>query len=258
MDFDFAAFLVLATFISGIIWLLDVLIFARQRKEQQIEKEPVWVEYARSFFPVFLVVLLLRSFLVEPFRIPSASMMPTLLSGDFILVNKFTYGIRLPVINIKVYGDGAPRRGDIAVFRYPKDPGIDYIKRVVGLPGDKVAYFNKILYINGKPMPQEILGVYSGTGEAAVMNGTSLRSEQLDDVEHRILVRDQMLSPGFEMTVPDGEYFVMGDNRDHSNDSRFWGTVPDENLVGRAFFIWLSWNTAGSGVNWNRLGTSIK
>jgi signal peptidase I len=255
MDFDFAAFLVLATLISGLIWAVDALVFARKRKRDNIDKEPVLVEYARSFFPVFLVVLLLRSFLVEPFRIPSASMMPTLLSGDFILVNKYDYGIRLPVLNIKVYGDGKPERGDVIVFRYPRDPDVDYIKRVVGLPGDKVAYFNKILYINGKPMPQEILGVYSGSGEAAVMNGASLRAEQLDDEEHRLLVRDQVTSHGFEMTVPEHEYFVLGDNRDNSNDSRFWGTVPDENLVGRAFLIWMS---IDEGIHWDRLGTLIE
>lgn len=256
MDFDFAAFLVSATVICGAIWAVDAFYLSRLRDEQK--KQPIIVEYARSFFPVFLIVLLLRSFLVEPFKIPSGSMMPTLLSGDFILVSKFSYGIRLPVLNAKIIDVGEPRRGDVMVFRFPEDPSTNFIKRVVGLPGDKVAYFNKILYINDKPMNQELLGTYIGIGEAARMNGASHRLEKLENVEHKILVRDRAMPQGFELTVPEGEFFVLGDNRDNSNDSRYWGTVPEANLVGRAFMIWMNWNSEDTSVTWSRIGTVIK
>ncbi|GMR07124.1 MAG: signal peptidase I [Gammaproteobacteria bacterium] len=255
MDFDFAAFLVLATVICGAIWAVDAFYFSRFRDGEK--KQPIIVEYARSFFPVFLIVLLLRSFLVEPFKIPSGSMMPTLLSGDFILVSKFSYGIRLPVLNAKIIDVGEPRRGDVMVFRFPEDPSTNFIKRVIGLPGDKVAYFNKILYINDTPMEQKLLGTYFGIGDAARMNGASHRLEKLENVEHQILIRDRVTPQGFEFTVPEGEFFVLGDNRDNSNDSRYWGTVPEANLVGRAFMIWMNWNSADTSVTWSRIGTVI-
>ena len=220
-------------------------------------KESTWVEYCKSFFPVILAVLLLRSFLVEPFRIPSGSMMPTLLVGDFILVNKFAYGIRLPVLNKKVLEIGEPERGDVVVFRYPKDPSVDYIKRVVGLPGDKIGYYNKI-YISmanrpGKCLPVSIIGKGSGVS----MSGASERREQLGDVQHDILVMPR--TPGLEgeYVVGEDEYFVMGDNRDNSNDSRYWGTVPEANLVGKAFRVWMNWDGANGGVDWDRLGMEI-
>jgi signal peptidase I len=256
MDFDFSFFLVLATFVTGIIWGGYLLMLRLQPAgTAPPEQEPVLVEYARSFFPIVLIVLLLRSFLVEPFRIPSGSMMPTLLIGDFILVNKFTYGIRLPVINTKIVEMGEPQRGDIVVFRFPKDPTVDYIKRVIGVPGDRVEYRNKQLYINGEPMKQTPLGVYEGDGQADEF----LLSEELGTVSHDILVRkEDPFARGGEFVVPEGQYFVMGDNRDNSNDSRFWGTVPEGNLVGRAFFIWMSWDSAKPGIAFNRLGTVLK
>jgi len=257
MDFDFSFFLTLATLLTGVIWggyaMMQRL---RPAGEAIPEKEPILVEYARSFFPIVLIVLLLRSFLVEPFRIPSGSMMPTLLIGDFILVNKFTYGIRLPVINTKIVGVGAPKRGDIVVFRYPKDPTVDYIKRVVGLPGDRIAYHQKQLRINGEPVKQTPLGFYEGAGQ---MGGEALLSEDLKDVTHDILVRkDEFSVKEGEYLVPEGHYFVMGDNRDNSNDSRFWGAVPEANLVGRAFFIWMSWDSGKPGIAFNRLGTVLQ
>jgi signal peptidase I len=184
-------------------------------------------------------------------------MMPTLLVGDFILVNKFSYGIRLPVLNTKVIEIGEPKRGDVVVFRYPKDPTVDYIKRVVGLPGDRVGYFNKVIYINGEAIGQVPAGVYVGKGSGISMSGASKRREQLDGVQHDILVMQR--TPGLEgeFVVPDGEYFVMGDNRDNSNDSRFWGAVPEANLVGKAFRIWMNWDGANGGVDFNRIGTKI-
>lgn len=278
MDFNFPAIMVSAVFITGIIWLLDAYVLAPKRRaaanalfaqneggthelseaKAKLLKEPVWVEYARSLFPVILAVLVLRSFLVEPFRIPSGSMMPTLLVGDFILVNKFAYGIRLPVINSKIIDVGEPQRGDVMVFRYPKDPSIDYIKRVIGLPGDKVAYYNKQLFINGVPAKQEGNESYAGVGAGVSMSGAKLKKEHLLGVDHNILIDESRGTLEGEFTVPEGQYFMMGDNRDNSNDSRYWGFVPEANLVGKAFMVWMNWDSKADGIAWERLGNSIK
>jgi signal peptidase I len=275
MTFDFPTLLVGATLFTGVAWALDALLLAPRRRrraaslladgkvEESVEvrtvlKEPTLIEYCKSFFPVILAVLLLRSFLVEPFRIPSGSMMPTLLVGDFILVNKFAYGIRLPVLDTKVIEVGEPARGDVVVFRYPKDPSVDYIKRVVGLPGDRVGYYNKVVYINGDPAGQVPAGVYIGNGSGVTMSGASKRREQLGDVQHDILVMSR--TPGLEgeFVVGEDEYFVMGDNRDNSNDSRYWGTVPEGNLIGKAFRIWMNWDSANGGVDLERIGNKIQ
>ena len=257
MDYDFSFFLVVATFGTGLISGLWALV-ERSRPRYVQEPLPVIVEYARSFFPVVLLVLILRSFLFEPFRIPSGSMMPTLLVGDFILVNKFAYGVRLPVLNTKIIENGSPQRGDIVVFRFPKDPTVDYIKRVVGLPGDRIGYFHKQIFLNGEPVKSTPLGLYSGGTQAGEYVGETLASEDLGPVTHDILVRmdEPSLREG-EFTVPEGQYFVMGDNRDNSNDSRFWGTVPEANLVGRAFFIWMSWDSGKPGISFSRIGTVL-
>ena len=252
---SFPALMVTLVFVTGIIWLLDMFLWAPHRVKNQ--KEPLAVEYARSFFPIILVVLVIRSFIAEPFRIPSGSMLPTLHVGDFILVNKFTYGIRLPVLNSKIISLGEPERGDVLVFRYPKNPNVDYIKRVIGLPGDTVGYFNKTVYINGEAVSQdiqqkdiELLGLVPARNE--------LRFEHLGELGHAILVDPERRLVEGEAVVPTGEYFVMGDNRDNSNDSRFWGTVPEENLVGKAFFIWMSWDWNNGGIVWHRLGNNIQ
>jgi len=266
MNFDFSALLVFLTLISGLIWLIDSLFFAPARnKLEQIVSEgketltlPLIVEYAKSFFPIFLIVLILRSFIFEPFKIPSGSMMPTLLIGDFILVNKYDYGIRLPVLHSKIIENETPERGDIAVFRYPEDPSIPFIKRVVGLPGDKISYYDKTLYINDLSVTQVLNGRYNATGSGIAMDGVSLRIEKLGGVEHEILVTPNRHSQEVETIVPDGQYFVLGDNRDNSKDSRFWGFVPDENLVGRAFMIWMNWGGKNGGVDFKRIGTIIK
>jgi len=268
MNFDFSALLVFLTFASGIIWLIDNLVFApRREKNASDEKDannteplqlPLIVEYAKSFFPIFLIVLILRSFVFEPFKIPSGSMMPTLLIGDFILVNKFDYGIRLPVINNKIVDNNTPVRGDIVVFRYPEDPSIPFIKRIVGLPGDKISYHNKTLYINDISITQTLNGRYNAYGSGFMMDGVSLRVESLDNIEHEILISHNRPSQELEVVVPDGQYFVLGDNRDNSKDSRFWGFVPDENLVGRAFMIWMNWDSKNGGVDFHRIGTIIK
>ncbi|QFY42890.1 signal peptidase I [Candidatus Methylospira mobilis] len=258
MNVDFSLVLVLGSIGTGLIWG-GYLFWSKLRgPDSHPVQEPVIVEYARSFFPVIFIVLLLRSFLVEPFRIPSGSMMPTLLIGDFILVNKFTYGIRLPVLHDKVIELNEPKRGDIVVFRFPKDPSVDYIKRVIGLPGDRIGYHDKQLFINGERVEATPLGVYQGKGKGETMSGALTLSEDLGNVSHDILIRQEQPSVQGDFTVPEGRYFVMGDNRDNSNDSRYWGTVPEENLVGRAFFIWMSWDLDNGGVAWNRLGTLVK
>ncbi|OGT20225.1 MAG: signal peptidase I [Gammaproteobacteria bacterium RBG_16_57_12] len=243
MNINFELILVSALAVTALIWLLDVFLWKPRRipaEKGEQAREPLLVEYARSFFPVILIVLLLRSFLVEPFRIPSGSMMPTLLIGDFILVNKFSYGLRLPVLKTRIIETGKPSRGDVVVFRYPKDPSIDYIKRVIGVPGDVIGYQDKIVYVNGEPMIQEGLGGYIGAGAGGGMTGAHVMLEHLDGVDHQILLDPARPSQSIEARIPDGQYLVMGDNRDNSNDSRFWGTVPEENLVGKAFMIWMN------------------
>jgi signal peptidase I len=192
---------------------------------------------------------------VEPFRIPSGSMMPTLLIGDFILVNKFTYGIRVPVVNRKIIEMDTPHRGDVVVFRYPLDPATPFIKRVVGLPGDRVRYQDKKVFINDEPVAYIPNGTFVGVRSAVQQTGAMLFSEQLDDVSHEIMVNAGSPSRDGEFPVPAGHYFVLGDNRDNSRDSRFWGYVPDENLVGKAFYIWLNWD---QGPDLKRIGTTIR
>jgi signal peptidase I len=264
-NWDLATILVLLTLGSGLIWLFDKWFLAPHRateaKEIQKKQVPLIVDLARSLFPVFLIVLLLRSFLVEPFRIPSGSMMPTLLVGDFILVNKFAYGIRLPMFNNKVIEIGEPQRGDIVVFRYPEEPSIPYIKRIIALPGDHLEYndTNKMLYINNEPVPQQFVKTYIGVGAGSGMTGSELRIEDLPGAKHKILIIPNGGQPAIikEWTVPQKQYVVFGDNRDNSRDSRFWGTVPEENLIGKAFFIWMNWDLKNGGISWQRIGTNL-
>ncbi|SDD17112.1 signal peptidase I [Aquimonas voraii] len=264
MNFDFAALLVGLAAFTGIVWGIDALFFAKARAERaqagsslgtEVVREPVIVEYSRSFFPVILIVLIVRSFLAEPFRIPSSSMMPNLQDGDFILVNKFTYGLRLPVLDTKIVELGEPQRGDVVVFRYPVNPKENYIKRVIGLPGDEVVYRNKTLFINGEPQPQERIGRYIGVGAGREMDGADHLRETLGEREHEILMRPTQLGRQGEgrWVVPEGHYFVMGDNRDNSLDSRAWGFVPERNLVGRAFLIWFN-----SDFEFGRIGQGIE
>jgi len=255
---SFALFLLLLLIVTGAVWALEAGWLRRRRGAGA--KQPWWVEYSVSFFPVILIVFLLRSFLVEPFKIPSGSMIPTLLVGDFILVNKFTYGIRLPVANRKLLDLGSPKRGDVMVFRYPEDPSLDYIKRVVGLPGDRVEYRNKRLSINGAVVPLRQIEDYLSRER---MQYSRRYLETLNGTQHQIMIEEDAPAfvsqahafpyagncnynmSGLACTVPPGHYFVMGDNRDNSSDSRVWGFVPDENIVGRAFFIWLNLGELG-------------
>lgn len=266
MILDFSFYLLIGVAFTGLVWLIDKLFFEAKRNQviqnssqvhQGVEisrksKEPVIVEYSKSFFPVLLIVFLLRGFIVEPFRIPSGSMLPSLYIGDFILVNKFAYGVRLPVVNKKIFDVSEPERGDVVVFRYPRDPNLDYIKRIIGLPGDHIAYYNKVLYVNGKPVERKFVGQYKGPGQTFANEYI----EKLGDVEHEMLLlpaRPNNLQG--EYIVPEGMYFAMGDNRDNSNDSRVWGPVPEANLLGKAFMIWMHYSEE---LHLDRIGNVIK
>ncbi len=287
IEMNFALILFILTVVTGAFWVLDVFILAPRRKAQaraelrefdennrealdrgeknvetarhaieiRTKERPAWLEYTAGFFPIILFIFVLRSFIYEPFRIPSGSMMPTLITGDMILVKKYQYGLRLPVLNTKILDTGEPQRGDVAVFRYPPNPSIDYIKRIVGLPGDHVSYIDKKLTINGVPVPEKEAGKY--LDEQRLLQLFQYE-ETLGDVKHNILIDQRTPSSlyalpshnapqacnyvpgGLECTVPKGMYFVMGDNRDNSEDSRYWGFVPEDNLIGKAFMIWLN------------------
>lgn len=257
---DFAFILFVALIVTGAISLWDRLFrrSARRIVAGQAKKDPWLIEYSKAFFPVILVVFLLRSFIVEPFRIPSGSMLPNLHIGDFILVNKFKYGIRLPVINKKVIDISSPGRGDIMVFRFPHDPSINFIKRVVGLPGDKIEYKDKKVYINGEPAPLEAKGEVDLQKISQKKYAGGRFVEILGTNSHEIIVDPNKRTTETSYAVPEGHYFVMGDNRDHSNDSRYWGFVPEKNIIGRAFFIWFSWDLEGSGdLAWERIGNTV-
>ena len=296
LEGNFALLLFLATLVTGLYWLAERFVFLPRRRkavallEQETARrsadladkgitqvdnvdlaeaktrllmQPWWLDWTAGLFPVILVVFLLRSFLFEPFKIPSGSMIPTLLVGDLILVNKFHYGVRLPVINLKLTDGNKVERGDVMVFRYPPKPSLDYIKRVVGVPGDEVAYLNKRLTVNGQPVPISSVPEFFNHD---AMRYFKQYEEKLGDKPHRLLIDDDRPAfiPGVEdfpfkqncrysvegvvCKVPEGQYFMMGDNRDNSLDSRYWGFVPDANIVGKAFFIWMNFG------NFKRIG----
>jgi signal peptidase I len=271
-DGDFALVLVVLTFLSGIIAGLDRFVFQASRQvfihsaavvsyltrysQEQRDRlkglfggEMMIAEYSRSFFPVLLLVLVLRSFIIEPFQIPSESMVPTLEVGDYILVNKYAYGVRLPVIGTKIVDVEEPQRGDVMVF-YPPNDSRYFIKRVIGLPGDELVYSDKVLTINGEVAPQQLLA------ELPPINPqVALLEETLDDVQHLIHNTKHVDRGPFSYTVPEGHYFMMGDNRDNSSDSRFWGAVPEQNIVGKAFAIWMHWGSLASIPSFKRVGT---
>ena len=293
LEGNFALLLFLATFVTGLYWLAERFVFLPRRRkavallEQQTAQrkqdlaskgitqvdnvdlaeaksrllmQPWWLDWTAGLFPVILVVFLLRSFPFEPFKIPSGSMIPTLLVGDLILVNKFHYGVRLPVINKKITDGNPLQRGDVVVFRYPPKPSLDYIKRVVGVPGDEVAYLNKRLTVNGQPVPTSSVPEFF---DQDAMRYFKQYEEKLGEKPHRLLIDDDRPAfiPGVEnfagkdqcrysvegvvCKVPEGNYFMMGDNRDNSLDSRYWGFVPDANIVGKAFFIWMNFGSFG-------------
>lgn len=268
MNFDFAAFLMFASLGTGAIWALDRWLWQPKRlallaqchdsdKSLVQDQPPILIEYARSFFPVLLFVFLLRSFWVEPYRIPSGSMKPSLLVGDFILVNKYAYGVRLPVFHHKIVEVGEPQRGDVMVFRYPVNPAENFIKRVIGVPGDRIDYRDKQLFINGERIektPKESYTFYDEGGYRVTVRSWL---EQLGQVQHGVYER---LKPGREVSsivVPPGHYFMMGDNRDDSDDSRAWGFVPEENIVGKAIAVWMSWDAEQFRIRFDTIPRKI-
>ena len=274
---NFALILFLLTVATGLVWALDRFVLAKRRAPDA--PAPAWIEYPVSFFPVLLVVFLLRSFVAEPFKIPSSSMRPTLEVGDFILVNKFAYGIRLPILEEKIVETGNPRRGDVVVFRYPVNPSQDFIKRVIGVPGDVVEYRDKALTVNGRPLARSPDGTYSWL-EGLRFETTDRFIERADPGagtrEYTISVNPQAPpvypqnvrsfpgrehceynNQGFTCKVPPGHYFMMGDNRDFSDDSRYWGFVPDDHIRGKAFFIWFNWDDISS-LAFKRVGSGIR
>lgn len=267
---SFTAVMLIFVLVFGAIWGVDKLLLEKNRGIEQ--REPVTIEYAKGFFPILLVIFLLRSFLVEPFQIPSSSMRPGLVVGDFILVNKYTYGLRIPVLNTVFVPVKQPQRGDVMVFHFPEDPKTDFIKRVIGLPGDTVAYQGKRLSINGQPVRVEPDGTYQYVDKGFDVTDTVRYQEYLSGQLHPMIVDDKQprslvlqavrdfpnrenctySEDGFVCKVPDGHYFMMGDNRDNSHDSRYWGFVPDANIVGRAFLVWMNFG------NLKRIGTLIE
>lgn len=257
MNFNFELILFYTVVISGAIALFDSIFLAPKRRKAKDKKLPPIVDYARSFFPILLLVFSVRSFAYEPFRIPSGSLKPTLQIGDFVLVNKFDYGIRLPVTHTKILSINAPKRGDIVVFREPPTESRDLIKRVIGLPGDHISYKNKILYINGKQIPQQFeknsADEEDDIGPWAVVE----KEESLFGVNHHIYQIPEKVNDDFDVTVPEGKYFMMGDNRDNSVDSRSWGFLPEENIIGKATYIWMSYDTPRHPVRWDRVGKKI-
>lgn len=252
---DLALILTLLTAFTGLVVAVDKFVLSKQRVESSGAADrgvDTLVEYSRSFFPVLLFVLIIRSFVFEPFRIPSGSMMPTLLQGDYIFVKKFAYGLRLPVTETEIVETGAPARGDVVVFRLPEDPDINYIKRVVGLPGDRIEYVDHRLTINGNPTPL----VRDSAGNGAGMLPRFL--EDLDGRSHAILIADpdNSIRDGV-YEVPDGHYFMLGDNRDNSRDSRFLGPIPESHLVGEAVRVWMHMDGL-EWPDWGRIGTKIE
>ena len=257
MNLDFSVVFIVAGLVTGSIWAIDAWLLAPRRAAaagsgdiSAAAKEPLLVEYARSFFPIILVVFLFRSFAYEPFRIPSSSMLPTLQTGVLILVNKFDYGLRLPIVGTTLLPLGEPRRGDVVVFRLPSEPNKHYIKRLVGLPGDRIRYEDKQLIINGEPVDLAANGYYR------IGNSIKARqvTEMLGDKQHEILVLPQRRDAPLELVVPEGHYFMMGDNRDNSSDSRVWGQVPERDIVGKAFAVWMHWGEFFSVPSFDRVG----
>ncbi len=247
----------------GSLWALDALVMKPRRQgaaDGEPVKEPALVEFSRSFFPIVLVVLLVRSFLYEPFRIPSSSMMPTLRVGDFIFVSKFSYGLRLPVLNTLVMERGTPQRGHVAVFRLPSNPRTNYIKRIIGVPGDTVSMRDKHLWINGERVPLELLGENVNIECSGFWFSAQLAHETVGGASHYVYIGEQRdrASPFLDRPVPEGQYLVMGDNRDCSSDGRIIGYIPEENMVGRAVRIWMNWDAEARRPLWNRIGDRIE
>ena len=254
---SFPLILTLLTSVSGFIALLDKIYFFRKRTKRAqlgiMVKESFLVRYSKSLFPVFLLVFIVRSFVAEPFRIPTGSLEPTLLVGDFILVNKFTYGIRFPVGNRMMVNVNAPKRGDIMVFQWPANSNVNFVKRVIGLPGDHIQYKDDVIYVNNVHCGQNFVeDTLESEGKRV-----EKRLETIGNVTHYIYVKPDLPAFDFDIVVPKGHYFVLGDNRSFSADSRYWGFVPDSMVIGKAFAVWMSWDHSKWSIRWNKIFKAI-
>ena len=266
MTINFPLILASLTVFTGVIVVTDFIITRFRRRKagraRVAPHTPITVEYARAFFPVLLIVFVIRSFFIQPYRVPTGSLEPTVIPGDFILVNQYEYGVRLPIWDKKLKKVSSPKRGQIALFYYPVNRRLTFVKRVIGLPGDKISYVNKQLSINGKPVPQKFLGYsmdYDNDGRAWKV---AVYEENLNGVKHKIYIRPNIKGIDFyKLKVPKGHYFMMGDNRDNSEDSRYWGFVPEKDLIGRAMLIWMSWDSHAADwlnkIRWHRIGDEL-
>ena len=264
MSIDFPLILLSVVVFTGVVTLCDILVclYRRETVFGKHIKRPVIIEYARAFFPVLLLVFLIRSFVVQPYRVPTGSLEPTVVPGDFILVNQYDYGVHFPVWDKQLIAVNKPKHGQIALFYYPVNHALTFVKRVVGLPGDKISYVNKVLYINGKKQTEKFIADETRVNDFGQLVTYKKYQENLEGVKHDIFVRADVPATDFyNVVVPKGHYFMMGDNRDESDDSRFWGAVPEKNLVGKALLIWMSWDSTAAHwydhVRWHRIGSKL-
>ncbi|WP_267256996.1 signal peptidase I [Coxiella endosymbiont of Ornithodoros maritimus] len=256
MIVDFAFYLTVAVILTGVISFIDKLFLKKRRSPKA--KASLSIEYAKIFFPVLLIVWVVRSFIIQPYHVPTGSLEPTVIPGDFIAVEQFAYGLRLPVFNKKILPISEPKRGEIALFRWPKDPKIVFIKRVIGLPGDHIVYKHKQLYINGQEQKQNFLYKTNDVSSWGYRHIVNVKEENLDGVKHKIYVHPAGgETEDYNLIVPPRYYFMMGDNRDNSDDSRQWGFVPERDLIGKAFGIWMSWDKLLNQVRWDRIGNTL-
>lgn len=253
INYDFPMFLTALVILTGIMWVINHFVFAK-KEETAHGKMAAFFDYGRSFFPALLLVWIIRSFVVQPYRVPTGSLEPTVMPGDFIVVKQYSYGLRFPVTQTKIWETGEPKRGDIALFYWPVDTRVRFVKRVIGLPGDHIVYQDKVLTINGKSMPQTLIGPDMSEEPGHLPQPVIRKQEDLDGVKHDIIVQKEGGDDkSFDIVVPPSSYFMMGDNRDGSDDSRYWGFVPEENLIGNAFGVWLSWDSNNKTLRWNRM-----
>lgn len=266
MNFDFPLILTAATLFTGVVVLIHFLcsLFKRNRLSftDQQPSFPVIIEYSRAFFPVLLIVLLIRSFIAQPYRVPTGSLEPTIMPGDLILVTQYNYGLHLPVWNKKIMQVDEPVKGQIALFYFPVNKRITYVKRVIGTPGDTISYIDKVLYINGEKIEQKFLGYSTDIEPGNSPEKVRVYEETINGVKHKIYINTRKPAANFyNLTVPEGHYFMMGDNRDNSDDSRFWGFVPEQDFIGRAQFVFLSWDSETNDwtkkIRWNRIGDKL-
>lgn len=253
---DFPFILTMLVVVTGLIALADAIFFAKKRGA--FAEASYVIEISKSFFPALLLVWVIRSFIIQPYRVPTGSLEPTVLPGDFIAVKQYAYGLRVPVINQKIAKVGEPKTGDIALFHWPVDTSKLFVKRVIGVPGDHVVYKNKVLTINGKEMKQQYIGKGIDIEQEGLNSPADQKIEDLNGIRHQIFVKPEVNDPvDIDIVVPKGHYFMMGDNRDDSDDSRSWGFVPEKFLVGKAFGVWLSWDAQEHKIRWDRIGRAV-